>query len=486
MSREPSEAGESNVFQLSAEEKERIHDASIHILENFGIQVGHPEARELLEERGAEVTDDGLVKFPEELVMESLESVPRSFTIHARNPENNIRIGEDSDETMYIPGYGHPNIKKYGGNRRSSTIGDYEELMKLNQMEDVVSCTGYNLCEPNDTPQEIKHLEMVKRNVLLTDIPVLGSAYGEERARDSIDIARAAMPNPAENKPFIMALFNNVAPRQWTKEMTGAMLEYARQGQAVLIGAFVVASASGPATIPGTAALANAEALAGITIAQSANAGVPTTYTAFAGPLDVRTGALTMGAPETSFFSAFCAAMGKYYGIPHRVPAGMTDAKTIDDQSGMETTLSLTNAFHADPDIIMHAFGVLDSWSMVSPEKVVLDAERIRYLERLERGYEITDETIALDVIEDVEPGGDFISNQHTLEYSATDYYFPEVYSKMTYQDWEDEGAKDAYELAHDRVTQLLDEYERPEIGEDPQAEIEDIVAERRDAYLES
>ncbi|PSP84301.1 trimethylamine--corrinoid methyltransferase [Halobacteriales archaeon QS_1_68_17] len=467
--------------RLTEEGLDAIHETSIRILEEIGIEVAHDEARQLLDDAGAEI-DGELVCLPRSLVEDCVEAAPASFTLHGRNPDRHVHVG--GDDYALASGYGAPNVLTYEDGRRSSTIDDYEVLAKLAQSEDVITCTGYNLCEPNDVPQEVKHYDMIERSLVLTDKPVMGSVYGEDRAKASIEMVSIANEDPEMSKPYMTGVINTVPPRQWDTRMTGGLMEYAKHNQPTLISAVVMANASGPSTMAGSLALANAEILTGIAIAQQANPGVPVVYGLPASNVDVRYGSFSIGSPEGALFVSFAAQMGRYYGIPSRAGGNLTDAKTVGDQSGAESMLQMLTTMHSGINFVLHSAGIMNSYSTVSPEKYVLDCERIRYIERFADGYALNEDTFALDLLAEVEPGGHFLNKRHTLQHSKTDHYMSDLYDRQSYDDWESQGAKSPFERAHERVEQLLDEYERPPIDDDVRAELESFVDREREEIL--
>ncbi|MEA5386420.1 trimethylamine methyltransferase family protein [Haloarculaceae archaeon H-GB2-1] len=266
--------------------------------------------------------------------------------------------------------------------------------------------------------------------------------------------------------------------------MTGGLLEYAKAGQPVLISPAVMANASGPSTLAGSFALANAEILTGVVLSQQINPGTPIVYGLPSSNVDVRYGSFSIGSPEGGLFVSFAAQMARSYDIPVRAGGTLNDSKTIDDQSGAESMFQLMIAMFSDIDFMLHAAGILNSYSTVSPEKYVLDCERIRYVQRFQRGYDLNDETFAVDLLEEVEPGGHFLNKRHTLEHSKTDHYMTKIFNRQSYDDWESKGSKDAFAAAHDRVNELLDTYERPPLDEDIEQELDEYVERGKEEAL--
>jgi trimethylamine--corrinoid protein Co-methyltransferase len=232
-------------------------------------------------------------------------------------------------------------------------------------------------------------------------------------------------------------------------------------------------------------ALANAEILMGIVIVQLRNPGTPVVYGLPSSNIDVRYGSFSIGSPEGALFVSFAGQMGRFYDIPSRAGGCLNDSKTIDDQGGTESAFQLLNTRLSDLDFVHHAAGILDSYSTVSPEKFVLDCDRIRYVERFADGFALDEESFALDLIADVDPGDHFLNQRHTLEHSKREFLIPEIYDHKSYDDWESAGQKTAYECARERVDELLDAYERPAIDPEVEDELRDFRNRRRDEILD-
>ena len=460
---------------LSREGISEIHDASCRLLADIGIKVSHGDALDLLEDNGCEVDrESNLVFFPRELVEEAVDSAPSSFTLHARNPEQSVQIGDGSYATS--PCGSAPNVLTYEDGRRPSKLEDYVTFLKLTQMADEMTTTGYNHCEPNDVDQEVKHFKLMEKSITLSDKPLKGDTWGADRARESIEMAGIANQDPDLSKPYVFATINSVSPRTWDEQMTGGLIEYASHGQVSVISPAVMAGASGPATLAGTLALGNAEILAGIVITQLVNEGAPVVYGLPTSNVDVRYGSFAIGSPEGALAVSFAGQMGRYYDVPSRAGGSLTDSKVPDIQAGAESMLQLYTTMLSEVNLIHHSAGMLDSYSTSSPEKFVVDLEMIRYLEHFRDGFDINAETLAEDLIEEVEPGGHFLNKSHTLEHSRDDFLFPDLFFRDSYDNWADAGEKDAFEVAYERKEEMLEAYERPEIDPDVEAELEEYV----------
>lgn len=452
----------------------RIHETSLDILSDIGITVDYDEALEILEDHDADVDhESNTVQFPRSLVEDAVESAPESFTLHARNPDKSVTIGDGT--TAFSPGGSAPNVLTYEDGRRTSRMADYEKFVKLAQMEDLLATAGYNICEPNDVDESIKHYKLLEQSIKLSDKPLKGESWGADRARAALDMAGIAVDDPDLSKPYMFATINTVSPRTLDTRMTGGLLEYASEGQPTMISPAVMAGASGPATMAGTFALGNAEVLAGLTVAQLVNPGTPVIYGFPTSNIDIRYGSFAIGSPEGALSSSFAAQMSRFYGIPARAGGGLTDSKAVDDQSGAESMLQHLVGVLSGVDLMHQSMGILDSYSTISPEKFVLDAERLRYIRRFQDGYEISEETLAMDLFEEVDAGGHFLNQRHTLTH-GDEHIRPELFYRDSYDNWADAGEKDAFQRAAEYVDEQLAAYERPALDADIERDLERYV----------
>jgi trimethylamine--corrinoid protein Co-methyltransferase len=456
-----------------------VHEASMRIVEDLGIQLQHERARELVVDCGGTVDDDGVATIPREVVETCVDRAPAQFTLHARNPDNDVAVGGTAPPVR-APGYGSPNVYTYEDGRRSARLSDYDRLLKLAQVEAAVTCTGYDLCDPADVDQETKHVEMMERTLRLTDQPVMGPASGAEDARACMDMVGIAVGDPELTDPYVAALVNSVPPRRFDSKMLGTLLAYAERGQPLIVSSFTIAGASGPKGLAASLAQANAENLVGITLAQLVNPGTPVVYGVPCTNVDVRHGSLSIGSPESALFTSFAARMGRHYDVPSRGGGGLSDAKTVDYQSGFESTFVQTVTALSDVDFVLNAAGILESYSTISPEKFVLDCEAIRHLDRFWEGVSADGEGVPIDLMAATPPGSHFLDEARPDGEPPEQFFRPRILDKRSHADWAADGGKSAFESAHDRVQRLLDAYERPSLGADVERSLRAYVENHR------
>lgn len=455
--------------RLDAATAAAVHEASMRIVEEVGVRLEHARARSVFEAHGASVDADGVVTAPRGLIEECVEAAPAEFTLHARDPEKSVVVGGEGPPVR-APGYGPPNVRTFGGGRRRARLTDYEDLLRLAQLEDAITCTGYTLCEPHDVEESVKHYELLRRSLTLTDQPVMGSAYGPDRAQASLEMVGIAVEDPDLSRPYVAGLVNTVPPRSLDEASLGGLLTYAEAGQPLVVSSFTMAGASGPSTLSASMAQANAENLVAIALAQLVAPGTPVVYGVPSSNVDPRYGSLSTGGPESALFAAFAAQMGRYYGIPSRGGGGLSDAKTVDYQGGFESMLVQAVTAFSGVDYVLNAAGVLESYATVSPEKFVLDCEMLRSLDRVQRGVDLEGTDVVGEVAA-VEPAGHYLTERDEAPTEGR-FYRSAVADKRSHDDWAAAGAKSAFELGRERVDALLERYERPPMDEAVEREL--------------
>jgi trimethylamine--corrinoid protein Co-methyltransferase len=467
------------MHELSREQIQMIHDASMDILLHTGIKFNEPEALAIFKKQGIKVDGD-VVFLTEADVLEALETVPSQFVIHARNPENDVTIG--GKNFVFAPGYGPPFITTGDGKCRPGVMADYNNFCKLIQTSKYLDMNGFMMIEPSDEPPDKAHLNMLFSNMVLCDKPYLGCPTSRQGAIDSLEMAAILWEGKKNirNKPCLLANITTLSPLQFAAEMAAALIEYARLGQPSAIVTLIMAGCTGPVTMSGVLTLQNAEILAGITLAQLVNPGAPVIYGSTSSPVDMKSGVVSIGAPEMSQFVAATAHMAKFYGLPSRSGGSLTDSQFPDIQAGMESALTLCAAIRNGINYILHACGILGSYLSMSFEKFVVDEELCGMLKKLFNPIIVTTETISLDIIKEVGIGGLYLSHDQTLARCRTEYFVPHIAERQTYEYWAEAGMLRADQRASAVVQERLQSYKKPDI--DPQTEraLQKYVERRR------
>ncbi len=460
---------------LTHHQVEQIHEASLNMLEQIGIEFRYPPALEVLSKGGARVEGERVYLSPQ-LVESQIKNAPAQFTIYARNPDNDVVIG--GDNIAFVPGYGAPFVTDMEKGRREGTLLDFQNFVKLtgaSQFQDI--CSGM-VIEPTDVPAERRHAEMIYTALKYSDKPIMGSAMGDKCARDSVRMASILFGNERElaQKPRMISILGSLTPLSYDDRMLGAIMEYARAGQPQLISTLAIAGATSPATMAGTLALQNAEILAGIVLTQLVREGTPVVFAGSSSNAEMRSGALSIGSPEMAINTAATAQMARYYNLPSRGGGAVSDAKAPDAQAAYESMMSLLMAQVSGINFVLHTAGIFESYNCMSYEKFIIDDEICGMVKKIKKGYEVNEDTLGLAVIKETGPGGHFLDKDHTLKHFRSEFYLPSLSDRDSFDDWQAKGSPLCMQSANQMFKEILAAYEAPELPDDADGELRKFI----------
>jgi len=468
---------------LSDDQVEAIHQASLTILEEIGMDFLHPEALEILRAAGAEIESGGeRVRFDRGLIAEAIARAPASFTLHARNPDHDLTIG--GDNLCFTLVASPPNVTDTERGRRTGNFADYCDLLRLGQSFNIIHMFGGYPVEPVDLPPESRHLDALQAFVTLTDKVFHGYSLGRERIRDAIEIARIARGVSEEQlrrEPSLFSIVNTSSPLRLDGPMIEGVIELARCNQAVVITPFTLSGAMSPVTLAGALAQQNAEALAGLAFAQIVNPGAPVVYGGFTSNVDMKSGAPAFGTPEYVKAALAGGQLARRNGLPYR-SSNANACNVVDAQAAYESQMSLWAAVMGHANIVMHGAGWLEGGLTASFEKLVIDVELLQMQAETLAQLQVDQATLGLEAIREVSPGGHFFGAAHTLERFETAFYAPIVSDWRNYESWREAGAPDATQRAHRIYKEVLAGYREPPLDPARRAELEAFVAKRKAA----
>ncbi len=464
---------------FTTEEMTRIHDSAMEILREVGVAFHEPEALEIFRKHGAKVDGD-VVRLDEKMVRAALEKAPSRCHLTARNPERSVRIGEN--DFVLVPGYGAPFIITPEGEQRLGTIDDYNNFCKLVQTSKHLDMNGFLMVEPSDLPPETAHLDMMFSSLTLCDRPFMGSPLSRQASVDAIEMASIAFGGAKKiaEEPVMLPIISIIAPLRYSAEMAGSLIDFARAGQPILAASLVMAGSSGPVTLGGVIALQNAEVLAGLTLAQLVRPGIPFIYGATSCPIDMRSGALAIGAVENAMLVSATAQMARFYHLPSRSGGALTDAHFPDIQAGMESAMSLFTAIRSGINFVLHACGILGSFVEMSFEKFLADEELCGMVKKMHQSIDIQEDTIDLAMIKKVGIGGQYLTQPKTFRLCRTEFFLPDLMKRESYDAWKGTGRKRLDQRASELLTQRLAGYEKPDMDPTLERDLKRFVAERK------
>jgi len=467
---------------LRPEQLEKIHEASLRILEEIGMEFLDAEALSILKSAGAKVdAASQRVKLDRGLVLESIAKVPREVTLHARNPERNLTFG--GNHVNFGSVASAPNVNDMDRGRRPGNFQDYCELLKLVQTYNIVQFTGGYPVEPADRPPATRHLDAHLAAITLTDKLWHPYSLGRHRIADAIEmicIARGITKEQLRREPSLFSIVNSNSPLRLDGPMLQGLMEMARHGQPVVLTPFTLSGAMAPVTIAGALAQQNAEALAGITMIQLVAPGVPAMYGGFTSNVDMKSGAPAFGTPEYARAAMAGGQLARRYGFPYR-SSNACAANAVDAQAAYESEMSIWGAVMGGVNMMLHGAGWMEGGLVASFEKFILDVEMLQMMGEFLQPLEVTDDTLGLDAMTDVGPGGHFFGTAHTMARYETAFYSPILSDWRNYESWRLAGAQTAEQRANAIWKQALAEFQPPPLDPAIAEALEAFVAKRKE-----
>lgn len=446
-------------FQLLTQsEIEQIHENSLRILENIGVEITYQPAQDVLAKAGAKI-DGSKVCFPRKLVEDAIKLSPSSFTMYARNPKNNVEIS--TQNTVYAGPNCPPFVSDLDKGRRASTMEDFINLIKIADRLENVDIQSQIPCEPNDIPVERRPYEMLYNTLKYSEKPFMGSSLGYDHAKQCIEMASLAFGgmDVIKEKPVMVSIPCTLTPLSYADNMIGALMAYAETRQPQMINSLAIAGITAPTTLVGLVSVQNAEVLAGIVLAQAVSPGTPVIYAAAGSNCEMSNVMLSIGSPEDAVISIINGQLCQYYQIPCRTSGALTDSKIPDTQAGYEAALTLMAGPISGGNFMLHAVGILDSYNTASYEQMIIDNEIVGYIKRIMRGVTVNEDTLAYDVIEEVGPQGNYLLHEHTLDYFREEFYRPTLSDRMTPGQWVENGSLSAAQRANAKWKKILADY---------------------------
>lgn len=458
-------------------ELEQIHEATLTVMETAGLVFTYEPARDLFAKAGCKI-DGQRVFFPKKLVEEQIKKAPSQFTLYARNPEKNVVIG--GNNIAFMPCYGAPFVNDMENGRREGTLEDFNNFAKLAYESPYMDITGGMMTEPNDIPVANRNAERIYSSMVFSDKPFMGAGTGAKDARQTIEMASMVFGSCEEmtKKPPFVSILCSLTPLGFDDKMCGGIMEYAKAGMPQLISSLAIAGATAPVTMEGTLVVQNAEILAGITLTQLVREGAPVIFAGSSSATAMRYGTLSIGAPEMAINTAATAQMGRFYNLPVRGGGALTDSKTVDSQAAYESMMSMLMATMSGINFVLHSAGILEGYITASYEKFIIDSEICGMCKRIKLGEQITAEKLAVDVIKEVGPGGEFLTNMHTFKHFKQELYAPILEERDNFDSWNSKGGLTMEQRANAKYKEILENYEEPDM--------DDAVRKDLDAYIKS
>ncbi len=459
---------------------DRIHDASLDLLRTVGVKVPHGQMRSLFREAGADVDEaTEVVRIPERLVMQCLETTARTFVLYGRDVQKQARYGfggRNYNSAATEPFWMDSTCKE----RRTTTLGDVAAATRLADALPLINLVGA-MADAAEVPVPYRCVAIAAEQLKNTTKPIHFFFHDRASARYVMELFTAVRGSEeaAGRYPLNYPYLEPISPLRFPFHGIDILFETARFGLPVLTGPMVQVGATGPGTLAGTLAQENAEILAGICIIQLIRPGVPVCYGGIPHAFDMRTTQLIFSGPEQALMAVAMTQLGKRYGLPVYVNVGLTDSKLPDGQAGLEAGMTLVCGAMAGADIFGH-LGICGVDQGASLEILIMQHEIVSYVERIMRGIEVDDDTLALDVVRAVGHEGTFLGEPHTVGHFRAELWFPQLLDRQFWSNWLEHGASSMHERCTALKAELLHSHTPEPLPEDTARELDRIVTSAR------
>ncbi|SMC23053.1 trimethylamine---corrinoid protein Co-methyltransferase [Desulfacinum hydrothermale DSM 13146] len=454
---------------LSQDQIETIHHAALTLLEKVGFtyESGLEDLLEMLEQAGAAVDRDrARVTFPRSLVETQIAKAPGRVILYGRSEDSHLDL-QDHQVHLGTGGAAIKIVDPETGTARPSTLQDIYQLARLVDRLDNIHFY-LRPCIPTDIPEAAYDVNVFYACFKGTRKHVMAGVNTEETLHDVLEMAAilAGGLDALKARPFLSIITSfAISPLKFCTQSTRIMREANRHHIPVALSCAPMAGSTSPITMAGTLAQIHAEQLAGITVCQLTQPGAPVLYGGIPGMANLRTMGYLGGAVECGMMNAAIHQMAAHVGVPNYNSAGLSDSKIPDAQAGWEKALTIVLAAMGGSNYVHHAAGMLESMLAVAYEQFVIDDEIIGMACRVLDGIPLDAERLALEVIESVGPGGNFMTSPHTLAHLHDEYYEGNgISDRKSRSKWEKEGASGTWGRARRMVERLLSEDESPYI----------------------
>lgn len=444
---------------LQEGEVKRIHDTALEILGEVGVKVASERYLDILDDGGAQIDrEEDRVKLSEKTVRKYLEMAPSEVNLYGRKDEYNLNLKDR--KVHYGTGGAAVNILDLGASKtRPPTLEDQARLARL--VEGLENVHFYQApVVPTDVPEEDMSLNSFYASMTGTYKNVQESVTRPEKVDDIVEMASiiAGSKEKLLDKPFISFVTSwMISPLKLDIGTTEVLERATKYRIPVALSSAPVTGSTSPASLAGLLVQVHAEELFGIVLAQIFHEGSPVLYGPVPAAANMRNMAYLSGAPETGMMNVGAVQLSNYIDVPIYSDAGETDSKIPDTQAGIEGALNILQVGLAGGNYIHHAAGMMESMLSVAYEKFVIDNDAIGMATRVLRGIDVSDESLALEVIKEVGPGNNFLTEEHTIKNSRSEeFYQPKVIDREDRNTWEENGSRDTRERASERAREIL------------------------------
>lgn len=461
-----------------------LHLATLEILERTGVLVYEEESLKMLKDAGCLVKDK-LVKFPPALVEWAIKSAPERCVLATTEGKRTVFLEHN------VANYGMGNDLPWFYDSRSkeirtARISDVEDAAKVADTLEHIAFVG-SLALPADVTTQLSDLYNFRAMRQYTKKPILGSTFDVHITRAMIEMGVVSAGGYAEfrRNPNFAVYCEPTSPLVHTREALEKLLLCAAYGVPVTYAPAPMSGGTGPVTMAGTLALGNAECLSGLVIHQLKSKGAPFIMACVAGPLDMQTTVALYADPMVALWQMAVGALGRYYHLPSYGMSGCTDSCVTDLQAALEATHNILAAMWSGTNLI-HDNGYMGSGMIGNLEYLVMTNEIIGEVKHFMRGIAINAETLPLDLIDEIGPGGHYLTAEHTMKYFRQETWYPRYMNRKHFLLWAKEDQKNMGQKLNEHVLDVLGQDVRNGISAKELQELDRIIAEQEERVKKS
>jgi len=478
---------------LSDDQIEEIFHAALDVMQRVGTRIYGEEAIALLRGAGCWISaenasrgsEDALVRFPSWLVMDALSTTPKRIAVAGRDrgqritlEKNKIYFGTGSDCPSLVDPY-TDEVRKFSFDdvRNAARVSDALPHIDFHMS---LGLTSGVPARTSDRHQLLAMLEGTTKPLVITALDRQGLA---DQYRMACEVVGG--PQEFENAPLFVVYIEPSSPLSSSVEATEKILYSAEHGIPAIFTPCIICGATGPATLAGGMVQCLAECLTGVVLAQLKRRGAGVIIGGVESTMDMTTSIISYGAPEMVLLSAAMTDISKWLGLPMFSTSGCSDSKMLDQQAAIEAAMSVTVAALSGANLI-HDAGYLESGLLGSFDMLVMVNEVIGMAKRLLQGIDVTPETLAVDVIERVGPGGHYLAQEHTRKHFKSQFWFPQLLDRQMRASWVAGGRRTMAERVRSRVRQILEQHHTLPMPDGVVANLKQIIAEADARYASS
>jgi trimethylamine---corrinoid protein Co-methyltransferase len=466
---------------LSDDDLRRVHLAVLRVLDDVGVFVEHEPALRIFSDAGCRVDFEARrVRIPEHVLRKALATAPSRFTLHGLKPEYDVEV--DTESIYTIGGSSALFVLDLDGVRRPATLRDLEDLTRLQDALPNLHIM-HGIVNPQDIPQEGFDRRLFAAVLKNTARNYYSQGTGGSSVRDQIDLAAVLLGSveAVRRRPPFTIVLCMTSPLVQTAIRVEELLACAEEGIPIYVEVDAQPGATSPITVAGTLVEECANVLCGITLAQIVRPGLPCIFAIASGSMDMSTMCYSGGDPRTNLVHVATAQMAHFYNLPFQGGTGI-DALCPDVQAGYERGMQVLANALAGTNFIHLSVGMIEQMMTASYEGCVIDNEIIDAAFVMARGVEVNDETLAVDAIREVGPGGNYLGHPHTVKNFRKLCWFPKLTVRERYETWKAHGGLDMRARANAEARRILRDHRPAYVGDAAKAELDRLAVALQDA----